>query len=406
MASSGKTLVLYTEDSVSLPRTLSALEAAGHEVELVLPRWARPHRAPSCKTVEAGPYFAQPAFALADADLVVLPSVPASLLHRLKSQDDDAPMVRFLKVARQLGRPILAVADDAQIADLKRLGLAPTTPESIGRPAGALSTLPACESCTDHSTCVTTCTGRVQDLVRAGATRIGSGKGTGKPVRNIARMIDHTLLKPEATEAEITKLCSEAREYEFMSVCVNPSWVPLASRLLAGSPVRVCTVVGFPLGATDSHTKGFEASEAVRNGAHEVDMVVNIGALKSKSYQQVEDDIRAVVVAVPRGVVTKVILETALLTDEEKVIACTLARSAGADFVKTSTGFSTGGATARDIALMRKTVGPDMGVKASGGVRDRNGAEEMVAAGATRIGASASVAIVKGAAASTAGSPY
>ncbi|MBM3269604.1 MAG: deoxyribose-phosphate aldolase [Candidatus Sericytochromatia bacterium] len=219
-------------------------------------------------------------------------------------------------------------------------------------------------------------------------------------------MIDHTLLKADATEAEVRKLCEEARQYQFMSVCVNPSWVALAAKLLSGSGVKVCTVIGFPLGATDTATKEFETAEAVHNGADEVDMVVNVGALKSKNYQVVEDDIRAVVDAARKArkdVVTKVILETALLTDEEKVVGCALSKSAGADFVKTSTGFSTGGATVKDIALMRATVGPELGVKASGGVRDTKTAQALVAAGATRIGASASVAIVKGTAAAGGG---
>ncbi|MBU6428342.1 MAG: deoxyribose-phosphate aldolase [Cyanobacteria bacterium REEB65] len=314
----------------------------------------------------------------------------------LKANDREAPLASFILVARQVGTPIVCCAEESQVADLKRLGLAATSANGVGNPDGALAALPLCDSCSTHRTCVTTCTGKVHDLLRTGASRIGAGDGVARPPRNLARLIDHTLLKAEATEAEIRTLCAEARDHDFMSVCVNPTWVPLAAKLLAGSPVKVCTVIGFPLGSTDTRTKAFEAREAVKAGAHEVDMVVNVGALKSKNYELVEADIRAVCDAVPRAVVTKVILETALLTDEEKVIACALAKSAGADFVKTSTGFSTGGATARDIALMRKTVGPEMGVKASGGVRDRRGAEDMVAAGATRIGASASVAIVQG----------
>ncbi|MBM3259312.1 MAG: deoxyribose-phosphate aldolase [Candidatus Sericytochromatia bacterium] len=209
-------------------------------------------------------------------------------------------------------------------------------------------------------------------------------------------MIDHTLLKADATEDEVRKLCAEARQQRFMSVCVNPGWVKLSAQLLKDSGVKVCTVVGFPLGATDTATKVFETQEAIRNGATEIDMVINVGALKSKDYETVERDIRGVVQACPKGIVSKVILETALLDDEQKVIACALSKSAGADFVKTSTGFSTGGATVRDIALMRATVGPELGVKASGGIRDTKTAQDMIAAGATRIGASASVAIVKG----------
>ncbi|MFZ5815195.1 MAG: deoxyribose-phosphate aldolase [Bacillota bacterium] len=213
----------------------------------------------------------------------------------------------------------------------------------------------------------------------------------------VAKLIDHTLLKPEATEEQIRRLCAEAREYQFMSVCVNPHWVPLCAELLQGSGVKVCTVIGFPLGANRSEIKAVEAEDAIARGATEVDMVINIGALKSKQYDRVLNDIRAVVDAAAGKALVKVIIETCLLTDEEKVKACQLAKEAGADFVKTSTGFSTGGATVADVALMRRTVGPEMGVKASGGVRDYAGTIAMVEAGATRIGASAGIAIVTGA---------
>lgn len=215
--------------------------------------------------------------------------------------------------------------------------------------------------------------------------------------QNIARMIDHTLLKADATKEEIAKLVSEAKQYSFASVCINPAWVKIAAQQLADTPeVKVCTVIGFPLGATTSETKAFETKNAIENGATEVDMVINIGALKDKQDDIVEKDIRAVVEAAKGKALTKVIIETCLLTDEEKVRACELAVKAGADFVKTSTGFSTGGATASDIALMRQTVGPDIGVKASGGVRSREDALAMKEAGATRIGASAGIAIVNG----------
>ena len=212
----------------------------------------------------------------------------------------------------------------------------------------------------------------------------------------LAALIDHTLLKPEATEEEVVKLCQEAREYHFCSVCVNTSWVSRCRDLLRGSGVKVCCVVGFPLGAMDSRSKAYETREAIGNGADEIDMVVNIGALKSKDYSTVEKDIRAVIQAA-RTKVTKVFLETGLLTDEEKIIACQLAKKANATFVKTSTGFVKGSvATVEDIALMRRTVGPRMGVKASGGVRSLADAQKMIAAGATRIGASSGVAIVTG----------
>lgn len=211
----------------------------------------------------------------------------------------------------------------------------------------------------------------------------------------LAKLIDHTALKPETTKAQITQLCKEAKEYGFASVCVNPTWVKLAAELLAGSDVKVCTVIGFPLGANTSAVKAFEAKDAIANGAGEVDMVINIAALKDKEDALVESDIRAVVEAA-NGTLVKVIIETSLLSDEEKVRACKIAVKAGTDFVKTSTGFSTGGATKEDVALMRKTVGPTIGVKASGGVRTKQDVEDMVAAGATRIGASAGVAIVSG----------
>jgi deoxyribose-phosphate aldolase len=213
---------------------------------------------------------------------------------------------------------------------------------------------------------------------------------------NIAAMIDHTLLKPEATKQQIESLCQEAKEYKFASVCVNPTWVSTAKELLQGSGVMVCTVIGFPLGANTTETKAFEAKNAIENGAEEVDMVINIGALKDHNDELVEKDIRAVVEAVKGKARTKVIIETSLLTKEEKIRACELSVKAGADFVKTSTGFSTGGATAEDIALMRQTVGADLGVKASGGVRSTEDVQKMIEAGATRIGASSSIAIVNG----------
>ncbi len=212
---------------------------------------------------------------------------------------------------------------------------------------------------------------------------------------SIAALIDHTLLKPEATAADIQKLCAEARHYRFASVCVNPCWVSLGARELAGSGVNVCTVAGFPLGASASAVKSFEAGVALRDGAREIDMVLNIGCLRGGSYDAVRDDIAAVVeTAHLGGASVKVILETSLLTTEEKLAACRLAQEAGADFVKTSTGFSLAGATAEDVTLMRRAVGPVMGVKASGGIRTLYDLKKMVAAGATRVGASASVRIM------------
>ena len=213
---------------------------------------------------------------------------------------------------------------------------------------------------------------------------------------NIAKIIDHTLLKPEATRDQIVQLCREAREYGFAAVCVNPSYVKLAAELLRGSSVKVCSVVGFPLGATLPEVKAYEARRAIEEGAAEIDMVINIGALKSGDLELVKRDIASVVdVCHARGALCKVIIEAALLTDEEKVLACQLAKAAGADYVKTSTGFGPGGATVQDVALMRRTVGPEMGVKAAGGIRSYEAAKSMVEAGATRIGASAGVKIVR-----------
>ena len=209
------------------------------------------------------------------------------------------------------------------------------------------------------------------------------------------KYIDHTLLKPDVSQEQIETLIEEAKKYDFASVCVNPTWVNFAAQALKATDVKVCTVIGFPLGANTPELKAFETSDAIQNGANEVDMVINIGALKSRNFDLVERDIRAVVEAA-KGTLVKVIIETCLLTDDEKVKACQLAQKAGADFVKTSTGFSTGGATVEDVALMRKTVGPDMGVKASGGARSYEDALAFIKAGATRIGASSGVAIMEG----------
>lgn len=215
-------------------------------------------------------------------------------------------------------------------------------------------------------------------------------------MKDIAQYIDHTVLNADAVTGDIEKICKEAAEYNFKTVCIEPYWVPYAKEQLTGTKVGITTVIGFPLGANASAIKALEAKQALEDGATEVDMVINIGALKSEDYDTVLNDIKAVVDAVSGEAVVKVIIETALLTKAEKVRASELAKKAGADFVKTSTGFSTGGATIDDIKLMRATVGPDMGVKASGGVRDYADAVAMVEAGATRIGASSGIAIVEG----------
>ena len=217
-----------------------------------------------------------------------------------------------------------------------------------------------------------------------------------KKTDNIASYIDHTILKPNATTDEVIKLCDEAKQYSFASVCVNPTQIALVANELKGTDVKACVVVGFPLGANTTAIKAAETIDVIALGAQEVDMVINIGAAKEGNWTLVESDIKGVVDAASGNAIVKVIIETCLLTDDEKVKACTLAKKSKADFVKTSTGFSTGGATVEDIALMRKTVGPDMGVKASGGVRDYATAEAMINAGATRIGASAGIAIVEG----------
>jgi deoxyribose-phosphate aldolase len=237
---------------------------------------------------------------------------------------------------------------------------------------------------------------RVQPFVHAGADRLASTLGIAPTDGRVSHMIDHTLLKPDATQDQVAQLCYEAKKHAFASVCVNPSYVKLCADLLKDSGVLVCTVIGFPLGATSTEAKAFEAQKALRDGATEVDMVINVGALKSRDYELVERDIAAVARVVhAAGAILKVIIEAALLTDEEKVAACQLAKVAGADFVKTSTGFGPGGATAEDVALMRRVVGSGMGVKASGGIRSYADAKKMIAAGASRIGASASVRIAQ-----------
>lgn len=267
--------------------------------------------------------------------------------------------------------------------------------EELSRRLGAagVPVLPGrCATCATPAACATVCAPEALAVYEAGAARIEGAAGMGSAERIIAGIIDHTALKPEITRSEIELLCAEAIKYGFFSVCINPFWIPLAKALLRGHGVKVCTVVGFPLGAMTAESKAAEARQAVEAGADEVDMVINVGALKSGMIDVVEADIRAVREAT-RGRILKVILETSKLTDPEKVEGCLASKRAEADFVKTSTGFGGGGATAADIALMRRVVGNTMGVKASGGVRSQKDAALMMASGATRIGASASVAI-------------
>jgi deoxyribose-phosphate aldolase len=251
-----------------------------------------------------------------------------------------------------------------------------------------------CLNC--DSQCTGKCPDKTQEVIDAGATRIANPLGSTKVDASIAHMIDHTLLKPDASQDQIAQLCYEARKYGFAAVCVNPANVKLAAQLLKGSPVAVCTVVGFPLGAIPPEVKAYEAQQAIEDGATEIDMVINVGALKSKDYELVQRDIATVVrTCHNNGAICKVIIEAALLTDEEKIKACQLAKAAGADYVKTSTGFGPGGATVEDVALMRRVVGPEMGIKAAGGIRTFEAAKQMIKAGATRIGASAGVKIVQ-----------
>lgn len=260
--------------------------------------------------------------------------------------------------------------------------MAAATPQPAGR-------------CRCHSVLDECCPERLRGVLDAGATRVGVHATGGAPA-GVAALIDHTLLKPDATRRDIEELCREAAQFEFATVCVNPAWVALAAQRFAGTSVGVCSVVGFPLGATTADVKGYETRRAIFDGAREIDMVINVGALKSGDLRTVERDIEAVTVPSREcNVLSKVIIEAALLTDDEKVTACTLAKAAGADYVKTSTGFGPGGATVADVALMRRVVGAEMGVKAAGGVRDLEAVKALVAAGASRVGASAGVKIVQ-----------
>jgi deoxyribose-phosphate aldolase len=251
------------------------------------------------------------------------------------------------------------------------------------------------DRCRCHGVVSDCCPGRLQGVLDAGATRVGLHAAGGAP-SGVAGFIDHTLLKPDATRQQIEELCHEAAQFKFATVCVNPTWVATCARLLSGSGVGVCSVVGFPLGATSSDVKEYETRRAIFDGAREIDMVINIGALKSGDLHVVERDIESVTRPCREsGALSKVIIEAALLSDEEKITACTLAKAACADYVKTSTGFGPGGATAADVALMRRVVGSEMGVKAAGGVRDLDSVKAMIAAGASRVGASAGVKIVQ-----------
>lgn len=352
-------------------------------------------------------------------DRVALIGATRTILHKIGRMDRDNLTSAVAVEALQRNKPVILLDDayasyasetrrvqdmgihTADLNELERifpLPAVPMMPAEAQRPPISVSAPQKpgdCKGCGQAGDCAAVCSDRIQRLMQAGAQRISSALGLHTVPANLAGMIDHTLLKPEATEEQVRKLCQEAAQYHFASVCVNPGYVALCAQLLKGSGVMVCTVVGFPLGATDTLTKADETRHAIANGADEIDMVINVGALKSRNYQKVEEDIRAVVQAAGSKTV-KVILETSLLNDEEKVRGCQLSEKAGAHFVKTATGFGPGGATEADIALMRRTVRPDMEVKASGSIRDQETALKMIQAGATRIGASASIAIVKG----------
>jgi len=288
------------------------------------------------------------------------------------------------RLVAQIGEELLARVGPSGVTPKKGEGL--NLPDQV------------CPGCVQR--CVQTCARNTKEIIAAGASRVSASEKLTRIDPSIAALIDHTILKPEATRNDVIKICREAREYRFASVCVNPYWVPLVKAELSGSPVKVCTVVGFPLGATSTEAKVAETAAALRAGAQEIDMVINVGALRSGDTDAVKNEIQAVVrVAHEAGAIVKVILETALLDDTQKTVASKICKSAGADFVKTSTGFSTSGATAHDIALMRAAVGPNIGVKASGGIRTLQDVQAVTAAGATRIGASASVKIVEATAA-------
>lgn len=339
-------------------------------------------------------------------------------LSRLANLIDDSPDVRLVFRALTLGKevflhdalgplnPGIQKRVDSLFQAIRDLGIKIETIKTSGSMAqirkdedGGQKTCQAVmDECIGCGMCVSAVADKVDAVVKAGADRVSGVPGISEAGRKIGNLIDHTLLKPDTTREQIVHLCEEAKTYSFASVCINPAYVKLASECLRGSPVKVCTVIGFPLGATTIVTKAMETRDAIANGADEIDMVINVGALKTRNYDLVKRDIEAVVEAAA-GHVVKVIIEAALLTDEEKMKACELARDAGADYVKTSTGFGPGGATVHDVALMRQTVGKYMGIKASGGIRDLETAQRMIEAGATRIGASASVAIVKGKAA-------
>jgi len=365
-------------------------------------------------------------------EAVVIPVMTLNALSKISGMIADNPVSNIVLLALRRGMKVVAASDSViccggpvpaptsffmrqvsgMLSALRNLGVTVTDSKNLGVTVRDALDLPfktaadnkgyypsaPCgdnvDECIECGLCVLHRSEAVNSVIAAGASRVSSKQVSGS-VGGLSGYIDHTLLKADATQEQIEKLCGEARNYGFATVCVNPANVKLAGQLLSGSGVGVTTVVGFPLGATTPTVKALEARDAIANGADEIDMVINVGALKSGNIQLVEDDIKAVRQAT-EGKVLKVILETALLNREQIRQGCIIARKAGADFVKTSTGFGPGGATAEDISLMREVVGPAMGVKASGGIRTTSDADDMIRAGASRIGASASVAIVTG----------
>ena len=327
---------------------------------------------------------------MSTADDALVERIAAEVLRRLGDQSPDAGGA----AARGLAFPTMSSGG--------RVPLTLHEPNTIKPAAGAgktlapvldLGPLDLCAPCHGCQGCSVRRPKTVRALIENGACRIGSAPGWCPSEPDIASLIDHTVLKPDAGAQDIDTLCQEAAQYCFATVCVNGTWVRRAADNLRGTPVRVCTVVGFPLGASIPEVKAYEATRAIRDGATEIDMVINVGALKSGDLKAVERDIRTVVEACGSRILVKVILETALLTREEKITACRLSKTAGAHYVKTSTGFAKSGATVEDVALMREVVGDELGVKASGGIRDYEAAQMMVDAGATRLGTSASVKI-------------
>lgn len=404
-----ETAALFSRLRESHPRITALLSPSA------VPVFSDARRIFAGRTLDAEDRDFRKKLAMHSAGVVVNTSV--NVVAKLASLIADSSLTIAVFELLRASRPVYVVQDPLlpwyvngavagrvarYLAELGELGIRVVGAADLGRASPAVAPGPGaplpdkatdCRTCAWAGHCVRLCPDRVSAFVERGGLGFASVIGMEAPPSDLAGAIDHTLLKPDARREELERLCDEAARYKFASVCVNPSWVRLCKTLLSGTGVKVATVIGFPLGATSTAAKEAEAHEAVAAGADELDMVINVGALKGGDLSRVLDDIKAVVRAA-QGRVVKVILETALLTDEEKVKACELSRDAGAQFVKTSTGFGPGGATVHDVELMRRVVGPHLGVKASGGVRDHETAARMVAAGASRLGTSSSIAIV------------